>query len=279
MAGGYVNRSAGSASGATPNQAPRVPGYSGLSQPPMEMNSGGGWETQQAPAGYTWEPVQGKYVHSPTQQGQAVSDYTKAATGSLAGLLQGFTNNGSSGGQGQLSGGFGAGGPSTTGGGYGGGTGSPSGGSGGGVVGAGGHLPTLTLGDQTASNAASFAKARDTVGKTGRASLDALRGELGATGNLGSGAEVQGVKDVIQSGAGELGQVSRDQAVKNADLAADVAKTNYQGGITQRGQDVSAQEAQARLAQEERIAASNRQLQLLQMALGGLSHAGGGLVY
>src|SRR5258706_2667096 len=205
-----------------------------------------------APAGYVYDPVKMDYVHSPTQQGQAVNDFTKAASPALAGLLAGGTGVGS----GTVNG-------SPYGGGGGTGTVGPSGTGAPGTPGVGGHLPTLTLPDQTASNAASFATAKDTVGKTGRASLDALRGELGATGNLGSGAEVQGVKDVIQSGAGELGQVSRDQAVKNTDLKTDIAKTNYAGGITQRGQDVSAQEAQARLAQEERIAAANHQLQLL----------------
>lgn len=226
-----------------------------------------------APSGYTYDPVAMSYVHSPTQQGQAVADYTKAASPALAGLLAGGTGVGSGTLNGSpYGGGSGGSGSTST---VGNNTGAPAGG---GVAG-GGHLPTLTLPDQTASNAASFATAKDTVGKTGRASLDALRGELGATGNLGSGAEVQGVRDIIQSGAGELGQVSRNQAVNEAALKTDIAKTNYAGGITQRGQDVSAQEAQARLAQEERIAAANHQLQLLTLALGGLGKAGSGLVY
>lgn len=224
-----------------------------------------------APAGYTYDPVKMSYVHSPTQQGQAVNEFTKAASPALAGLMAGGTGVGSGTVNGSPYGGGSGGGTASTGN----NTGSPAGG----LMGASGRLPALTLPDQTESNAASFATAKDTVGKTGRASLDALRGELGATGNLGSGAEVQGVKDIIQSGAGELGQVSRDQAVKNTDLKTDIAKTNYAGGITQRGQDVSAQEAQARLAQEERIAAANHQLQLLTLALGGLGKAGSGLVY
>jgi hypothetical protein len=139
----------------------------------------------------------------------------------------------------------------------------------------------LSATDNTAANAASFATAKDQVGKIGRASLDALRGELGATGQLGSGAEVQGVRDVIQSGAGELGQVSRDQAITDAGHKADIAKTNYLGSVTQRAQDVGSQEAQARMAQEARIAdqnnlfrqqqaASQNQLQTLQLALSGL---------
>jgi hypothetical protein len=153
-------------------------------------------------------------------------------------------------------------------------------------------LPTLQMPDQSAATAAGYATAKDKVGQSGRASLDALRGELGASGMLGGGAEGQLTRDVITDASGQLGQVSRDQASKSADLAADFAKTNYAGGITQRGQDVSSQEAQARLAQEARLsdanlafqkqnAAANQQLQMLQMALSGLKGSGGGsgLVY
>ena len=75
--------------------------------------------------------------------------------------------------------------------------------------------------------------------------------------------------------------------MKEADLSADFAKTRYGGEITQRGQDVSSQEARARLAQESRIAdaslnfqkqqaASQQQLQMLQLALSGLKGATGG---
>ncbi len=74
---------------------------------------------------------------------------------------------------------------------------------------------------------------------------------------------------------------------EQVDLSADFAKTRYGGAIAQRGQDVSASEAQARLAQEQRLAdaslsfqkqqaASSQQLQMLQLALGGLKGLSGG---
>ncbi len=238
-----------------------------------------------APAGYTWDPVQQAYVHSPTQQGQAVNEYSTAANPALAGLLSSIGA--------QTSGGTGSFGGSTSGS----GTGSYSTGSGGGAMTSGGisggsRLPTLQLPDQSAGTAAAYATAKDQVGQSGRASLEALRGELGASGMLGGGAEGQLTRDVITNASGQLGQVSRDQAGKSADLSADFAKTNYAGGITQRGQDVSASEAQARLAQESRLAdanlafqkqqaASANQLQMLQLALSGLkgSTGGSGLVY
>lgn len=243
---------------------------------------------QGAPAGYTWDPVKQEYVHSPTQQGQAVNDYTKAANPALAGLLSGIGTGAAA----QFGGGASSGSAASAFGG--GGSAAPSGapGGGGGGVTGGGRLPSLSLPDQSAGTAAAYATAKDQVGKAGRASLDSLRGELGASGMLGGGAEGQLTRDVIQGSEGQLGQVSRDQASKGADLSADFAKTNYAGGITQRGQDVSSQEAQARLAQEARLAdaqlsfqkqnaASQQQLQMLQLALSGLKGGAGGtgLVY
>lgn len=263
-------------------KAPVPPGYHG---PPMEW-SGDGYKARTAPPGYTWDEVKGEWVHSPTQQGQAVNEFNTAANPSLASLLSSITSGGGA--------------PAANGGAPNAAPGSSSGsassvgtnGFGTSGVSGGNRLPTLQMPDQTNATNAAFATAKDKVGKTSRASLDSLRGELGATGMLGSGAEGQLTRDVITSGAGELGQVSRDQAGKQADLAADFAKTNFAGGITQRGQDVSASEAAARLAQEQRLAdaslsfqkqqaASQQQLQMLQLALGSLKGGGSasGLVY
>lgn len=240
-----------------------------------------------APAGYEYDPVKMEYTRTPTAQGAAAKQYNDAANPALASLMASISGGGGmpSGGGGMFGGGSVASG----------GNPSPSGGNGAGTSGVtgGARLPTLQMPDQTASTNAAFASAKDKVGKVGRASLDSLRGELGASGMLGGGAEAQGVRDVIQSGAGELGEVSRAQAGKSADLSADFAKTNFAGGITQRGQDVSAAEANARMAQEARIADANlafqrqqaqasNQLQMLQLALSGMKGggaAGGGLQY
>lgn len=239
-----------------------------------------------APAGYTWDPVEQKYVHSPTQQGQAVNDYTTAANPALASLM---ASAGSMFGGGAPSGGGAAG--VFTGSGSTGTPGGAPGGGGGGSMTPGGYVAPIQMPDFTKANDAAFASAKDKVGKTGRASLDSLRGELGASGMLGGGAEGQLTKDVIQGAEGELGETARGQAVSGANMAADFAKTGYSGSIAQRGQDVSAQEAQARLAQErelsnarlafeQRQAASQQQLQLLTLALSGLKGAGStGLVY
>lgn len=220
-----------------------------------------------------YEAMDANKVHKAGVAGTAANTFANAANPALAGL------------QSSLAGMFGGAGGGATGtsGGSAFGTGSSVGTNGAGTSGVSGGAPVgqLQLPDQSGKTNAIYATAKDQVGKSGRASVTALRDELGATGALGGGAEVQGTRDIIANAAGDLGQVSRDQAGKQADLSADFAKTNYAGGITQRGQDVSASEAQARLAQESRLAdanlafqkqqaASSQQLQMLQLALSGL---------
>ncbi len=202
-----------------------------------------------APDKYRYNPVDMQYQRTPLSKGQD-------AAATMNGMFQ---NNSALNG---LTGGGGSG----SGSGGGGVTGSGSG------VNGGQTIAPITLPDQTAATNAAFATAKDKVGALSRSSLTSLNDELGASGMVGSGAQVQGTRDIIQSGAGQMGQVSRDLAGKQADLAADFAKTSYQGGITQRGQDIAAQEANARLAAEERA----RQQQLLESILRGLGGGGSG---
>lgn len=227
-----------------------------------------------APPGYTYDKVKMAYVKTPTQLGTEANQFATAANPSLAALTSqllsgsGLGGGGSTGALGVSGGGTATG----SGAGY-----SPSGGG----INTGAAIPGVELPDQTAATAARYATARDKVGQESRASIDALRNELGATGALGGGAEFQGVQNVIQSGAGELGQVNRGEAEKQADLAADFAKTRYGGAITQRGQDIAAKEAEARLATERQLQESQQsfqqaqlksqqQMQMLSLALGGL---------
>jgi hypothetical protein len=150
----------------------------------------------------------------------------------------------------------------------------------------GATVPNVGPIDQTAANAGIYAQAKDTAGQQGRASLESLRGLLGESGGLGSGAEAQGTRDIVENAAGQVGQVNRDLAATNAKTSLTTALANQQAGVTERGQDIQAQEAQARLAQEQAqlqfdnaMAQQNRQLELLKLALGmGSSLTTGGLV-
>jgi hypothetical protein len=206
-----------------------------------------------APSGYEYDPVKMQYTRTPTSAGQRYSQFANAALGGIPSLA----------GLGGSAGAFG-----------GSGTGTGTGGSGG-PVGSGSPIPTVQAPDMTQSNNAIFAQAKDKVGQLSRASLDSLAGELGGQGMLGSGAQVQATRDVVNNNAGELGQVSRDLASKQADTANQFAQMGYQGAITQRGQDIQAQEANARLALEQR-AQQYQLLQLILSGLGGAASASGG---
>jgi hypothetical protein len=66
---------------------------------------------------------------------------------------------------------------------------------------------------------------------------------------------------------------------KQTDVAADFAKTGYEGDITQRGQDIQAQDANARLA----LAKQQMNMQMLNTILRGIggfsSKPAPGMVY
>lgn len=224
-----------------------------------------------APSGYEYDPVKMAYVRTPTSAGQRVNQYTSAAMG---GSLDGLRT---------AAGVFGVGGGGGT-------AGATSTGMGGGVLPSGAgiapgtRIPGIAPIDTTASNAAIFGRAKDMAGQIGRSSLDALRAALGETGQLGGGAEVQGARDIIENAAGQVGNVNRELAIQNATQGLDVAKANQAAGITQRGQDIAAQEAQARLAQEytqmqfqQAALQSQRQIDLLRLALSQASQAPAGL--
>ena len=135
-----------------------------------------------------------------------------------------------------------------------------------------GRIAGVDAPDMTSANAQIFGRAKDQAGQMGRASLQSHRDELGATGMLGSGSETQGVRDIAAKGLGQLGEVSRANAINESQQKADFAKMKYQGDITQRGQDIAAQEAAARIALQRELA---RQ-QMLQQALASLFGGGGG---
>ncbi len=132
-----------------------------------------------------------------------------------------------------------------------------------------GRVAGVDAPDMTEANAQIFGRAKDQAGQMSRASLQSLRDELGATGMLGSGAEAQGSRDIIAHGAGQLGEVSRENAVNESSQKADFAKMKYQGDITQRGQDIAAQEAEARLALQREVSKQQMLMEALKMLNGG----------
>jgi hypothetical protein len=235
-----------------------------------------------APPGYTYDPVKMQYIQTP----QTVGGNAGTAANSF---LQNSGLGGALGGlQGAISG--------TTGGGTA-GTGGTSGTAGtGGVAaqpgqGAASYLPPVAMAphaqmpDTTEADQAIFDKAKDTVGQSTQGALTGLRSALGGRGMLGSGAESRGTANVITTGQGQLGQTARDLATQRATENEDIAKTNYTGDVTQRGQDVTAgttqrgqdiqsQEAAAQLGLNANQFAAQNNIQRLQLALQGLTSIG-----
>lgn len=132
---------------------------------------------------------------------------------------------------------------------------------GGGVGGPGvPQVPQVAGVDNSAANAAIFARSKDKVGETSRGALTGLRSALGGRGMLGSGAESRGTAAVVQEGQGQLGDTIREGAIQDTAQANKNATTNYEGSITQRGQDLQAR------AEHERIALQQQQVRQQQLA-------------
>ncbi len=97
--------------------------------------------------------------------------------------------------------------------------------------------------DTSAARAAAFARAKDQAGQIARSSLDSLYNLMAASGRAGSNIEASEASNILEGTAGDLGDVVRQGAITEADEAQQEALANYQGGITQRGQDLARQQS------------------------------------
>lgn len=94
--------------------------------------------------------------------------------------------------------------------------------------------------DATAARTAEFARAADRTGEMMGGAYKALQDQLASRGMVGSGMQGALEGDIRRQGAGQLGEVIRDQAIQGANAAESRAGAIYSGNITQRGQDISA---------------------------------------
>lgn len=116
-----------------------------------------------------------------------------------------------------------------------------------GATGAAATPGQVTMPDVSGAQATTFARAKDQTALNSRAALTAMQNEMGGANLLGSGAEAAATRDIIAKGAGGLNEVTREQAIQDATLGNNRAIADYQGRITQRGQDINAaQQAAAR---------------------------------
>ncbi len=103
----------------------------------------------------------------------------------------------------------------------------------------GGGTPTNPETFQKAQEAA-FARAKDRAGLISKSAITGLRDNMAARGTLGSGMEGEQTANILSGAAGGLGDVNREQMIKEANSAQHIADQEYQGGITQRGQNIQA---------------------------------------
>lgn len=99
---------------------------------------------------------------------------------------------------------------------------------------------------------ANLLRAKDKQGQIAASALTGLRGALGERGMLGSGAETGGTADIAAKGLQSLTDVNREGLIQNDQAAQQYDLAGYQGDISQRGQDLSSNNAMAALRTQER---------------------------
>lgn len=265
MAGGF-----GAVQGAGPANPPGYTG--GVYGPNGQITYPGGGQGGALPqtpyqlatgAGYMWDPVQRTYIKSPAALGGQLNTLATSALGVASGpLLSGIAG----GGLGPLSAAAGIGGGSIGVGGA--GTPGVVGAGTGGPVSGGAGIPGIGPIDTSAATSAAFGAAKDQSGQEANASLKSLQGLMGAEGLSGSGMEAEGEKGIVENALGEMGSASRANATTQANNALDLAKTNQAAAITQRGQDIAAEEANAQLAEQQAALQAGSSLNMLKLALG-----------
>ena len=95
-----------------------------------------------------------------------------------------------------------------------------------------------------AARQAAFARAKDRTGKIARSSLDALQSAISDRG-LGAGSTFEAAQTgrILGGGEAALGEFEREQAILDATEAGRLGDVQFQGDITQRGQDISRQQS------------------------------------
>jgi hypothetical protein len=101
--------------------------------------------------------------------------------------------------------------------------------------------------------------------------LSGLRAQLAGRNLLGSGKEFAATSDIAQFGAGKLADQAREQAIQDALAAEQRAGREYEGRITQRGQDIglmrareAAAAAREQWAREQRARSYEQLMKMLE---------------
>lgn len=138
-------------------------------------------------------------------------------------------------------------------------------------LGSGTSIPpptSLSMPDPTAATNAQFARAMDAQGQQNQGAIKGLNSALAGEGLLGSGTQGAQTGQIVQQGAENLANLTREQAIQNLNTANQFATTQYQGGIQQRGQNIQQQESQEQLQENAALAALQAALQLRGQNIG-----------
>ncbi len=116
--------------------------------------------------------------------------------------------------------------------------------------GGGSSTPTVAYPTEQVHSAQdlAFARAKDRVAQNARASVNALRSEMAGRGIASAPGAPSGIQEnaeagVLAGGGSDLANTITQQAQDEAAQAANAYQQQYAGGITQRGQDISAKSA------------------------------------
>src|SRR5258708_4226850 len=109
-----------------------------------------------------------------------------------------------------------------------------------------------TMDAATAAQNAAFGRAKATAGSLGQSAMQGLQAQMANRGIMGSGVEGRGIADILAGATNPLSDINAAGLHENVgisqhnqDLAQQANLAAYQGGITQRGQTIGENEANA----------------------------------
>jgi hypothetical protein len=102
--------------------------------------------------------------------------------------------------------------------------------------------PENQAAEQAARDAA-FARAKEKAGQTARASMTTLNNVMSERGMTGSSVAAGHSGRIVGGAAGEIGEFLRDQAITEADRAAEVSDMDFMAQVSQRGQEMQRKQA------------------------------------
>ena len=110
------------------------------------------------------------------------------------------------------------------------------------------NFPTQAMNDATT---AAFAHAKDQAAQTATSSMNTLEGALAARGLQGGGYEAGQIGGTLATAANQIGAASRAEAQTNSELQQQAAEEQFQGQVTQRGQNIQSGLATNQLQAQE----------------------------